>query len=578
MKKIIIYFLIVFSGAYFSGCVDLDTYPKDQMSESMFWKNEGHVKSALMGVYQVLKTGGNFGENYYFDHCGEINDFYTDLEIPLGSSTSSTGYYNAKWQGSYEGIARANKVIGKVPELDFLSDDEKKEFLAEAKFLRALYYFQLLDFFGGVPYYDETTDINAEYHSMKKPRNTADEIRSYILTDLNAATEGLRAEWDDQNYGRATKGAAYALKGKVYLYNKDWKNAIAAFEEIVYNKSGNYGYALDSDYANLFKLWGGATSPEMIFTLQNLGGIGFDYGSRIQLHLGCRGHFGGGWHNTFPSNVLVDAYEYPDGKPFSWEDVFPGWATMSVADRDKCMDVEMDDNGAFVGLRSCDTAKILNAYKNRDPRLMASVIVPYSTTVGWVSEQTKVLIYAMDGTKNGSETYGTVRSNRMTNIYYYRKFITEGDLGGLISTPDHSPVTIPLIRLADVLLMLSEAYNEDGQLEKAVTELNKVRARVNMPGLNSGSAWLSVTTRDQMFERIRKERMYELCAEGHNYSDLRRWGWEIASAALSNKARTDIKGNLLYTQYFSKKDMLWPIPYQEVRQNPALTQNPEWGQ
>ena len=169
-----------------------------------------------------------------------------------------------------------------------------------------------------------------------------------------------------------------------------------------------------------------------------------------------------------------------------------------------------------------------------------------------------------------------MRNNKNWVTYFWRKFVTEYDLNGAISDRSHTPFEFPLIRYADVLLMLSEAYNEDGQLDKAVIELNKVRARVNLPGLNSGAAWLSVTTKDQMTERIRKERAVELAGEGHRFSDLRRWGWPVAAAALSDVNAVNIYGEFLYTHKFGERDMLWPIPGVEIERNPQLTQNPGW--
>lgn len=91
--------------------------------------------------------------------------------------------------------------------------------------------------------------------------------------------------------------------------------------------------------------------------------------------------------------------------------------------------------------------------------------------------------------------------------------MTEGDQGGAISNRLHTPFAFPLIRFADVLLMLSEAYNEAGQLDKAVIEFNKVRTRVGMPGLNSGPEWMVVSNKEQMAERIRKERAVEFAGK-----------------------------------------------------------------
>ena len=132
------------------------------------------------------------------------------------------------------------------------------------------------------------------------------------------------------------------------------------------------------------------------------------------------------------------------------------------------------------------------------------------------------------------------------------------------------------VRFADVLLMLSEAYNEAGQLGKAVIEINKVRQRpsTDLPGLNSGPAWLSVTNKQQMTERIMHERAVELAAEGHRFSDLKRWG--VAKSKLSGVVEKNIIGANLYTRSFEDRDLLWPIPGQEIETNDLLEPNPYW--
>ena len=113
----------------------------------------------------------------------------------------------------------------------------------EAKFLRAMAYFRMLNCWGGVPYYDETCDINEQFSNLKAPRCPAAELRQHIIDDLTDAIAKLPVKWDDADLGRATKGAAYALRGKVYLFNRQWEEAADDFEEIVYNKNNDYGYS-----------------------------------------------------------------------------------------------------------------------------------------------------------------------------------------------------------------------------------------------------------------------------------------------------------------------------------------------
>ena len=579
MKKIIIYLATMLLAAMtFTGCYDLETYPGDKVNEGTFYKTGDHAHQGLMGIYGMLRLNEAYGYQFCFDHLGDIAYGYNYYMMFLATYTDRDGTIQAHWQTFYDGIHRVNTFIRSVKGMGgIITDEQINEYVAEAKFLRAMFYFSLTDLFGGVPYYDESTNVNEEFMNLKQPRSSLEEVRAHILEDLDEAIKYLPVEHAASEYGRATKGAAYALRGKVYLYDKEWQSAINDFEEIVYNKSNNYGYDLDDDYARVFKLYNGAKSPETVFSIQNKSGVGTEYGMQIQALMGCRGAYGSCWNNTVPSTQLVDMYEFKDGRPFNWDEIFPGYNAMTPEQRKELLSVEMDGAGAIVGLREADTAKILSAYTCRDPRLMATVIVPYSHYMGNIGRTTNVdLIFALDHNLSGNANGGTIQNNAGWVSYLYRKFVTEGDQGGAISNRLHTPFAFPLIRFADVLLMLSEAYNEAGQLDKAVTEFNKVRTRVGMPGLNSGPEWMVVSNKEQMAERISKERAVELAGEGLRFSDLRRWGYEIAHKTLNNVDAVNIYGEPIYTHLFTERDMLWPIPGVERERNDALTQNPGW--
>lgn len=579
MKKIIIYLATMLLAAMtFTGCYDLETYPGDKVNEGTFYKTGDHAHQGLMGIYGMLRLNEAYGYQFCFDHLGDIAYGYNYYMMFLATYTDRDGTIQAHWQTFYDGIHRVNTFIRSVKGMrGIITDEQVNEYVAEAKFLRAMFYFSLTGLFGGVPYYDESTNVNEEFMNLKQPRSSLEEVRAHILEDLDEAIKYLPVEHAASEYGRATKGAAYALRGKVHLYDKEWQSAINDFEEIVYNKSNNYGYALDDDYARVFKLYNGAKSPETVFSIQNKSGVGTEYGMQIQALMGCRGAYGSCWNNTVPSTQLVDMYEFKDGRPFNWDEIFPGYNAMTPEQRKELLSVEMDGSGTIVGLREADTAKILSAYTCRDPRLMATVIVPYSHYMGNIGRTTNVdLIFALDHNLAGNANGGTIQNNAGWVSYLYRKFVTEGDQGGAISNRLHTPFAFPLIRFVDVLLMLSEAYNEAGQLDKAVTEFNKVRARVGMPGLNSGPAWMVVSNKEQMAERIRKERAVEFAGEGLRFSDLRRWGYEIAHKTLNNVDAVNIYGEPIYTHLFTERDMLWPIPGVERERNKELTQNPGW--
>ena len=522
---------IVALAVSLSACESLDFTPADQMSGQTFWKTEEHARQAAVGMYAAMKAPWCFGMEFTFDMCSDIADGTSPwADISRGSSfaSNSSGVQN-HWQYLYELVHRANTVIRNVATMP-ISQETIDRVTGEAKFLRAMAYFRMLNCWGGVPYYDESCDINNEFANLDSPRSSADEIRGHILDDLNDAIEKLPVRWDDADLGRATKGAAYALRGKVYLYNRQWDEAASDFEEIVYNRTNDYGYALHDSYDNLFRLYNGAHSNEMIFSIQSIDGNTSGYALDIVSYFGNKSTMRLIAGNAIvPSTTLADMYENTDGSPFDWDDVFPGFNAGDETFRRKCLSVAIDQSSTVVtSTLDCDTTKVMDAYRLRDPRLCLNIITPYSHYLGTdaaSSPMDKQFVLA-DPTKGGApmEAMAFIRNSEGWNSYFWRKWIPTGNLDGYWGEYNRTPYEFPLIRLGDVILMLAEAYNEKGETDKAVTEVNKIRERVGMPGLNSGVTWLAVGSKEEMAERIMRERAFELAGEGQRYWDLRRWG------------------------------------------------------
>lgn len=566
-------------AAVCGGCESLDYTPGDQMSGQTFWQTEDHARQAAVGMYAAMKEPWCFGMEFTFDMCSDLADGtspWADVSRGDAFSSCSSGVQN-HWQYLYELVHRANTVIRNVAGMP-ISQETIDRVTGEARFLRAMAYFRMLNCWGGVPYYDETCDINEEFAHLDAPRCTADELRGHILDDLTDAIRKLPVSWDAADLGRATKGAAYALRGKVYLFNRQWDEAVADFEEIVYNKTYNYGYSLHPDYNDLFRLYNGRHSDEMIFFIQSIDGNTAGYALDIVSYFGNKSTMrliAG--NRIVPSTTLVDMYENPDGSQFDWDDVFPGFNAGDSQMRRRLMCVAIDQGSTEVtSTLDSDTTKVMDAYRLRDPRLCLNVITPYSHYLGTdagSSPMDKQFVLA-DPTKGGApmEAMAFIRNSEGWNSYFWRKWIPTGNLDGYWGEYTRTPYEFPLIRLGDVLLMLAEAYNESGATDKAVIELNKVRERVGMPGLDSGAAWLAVSGKEAMAERIRRERAFELAGEGQRYWDLKRWGLLEQSV----KNATDIFGDLMYTRTYQERHQLWPIPLVEMERNLNLTQNPGW--
>ena len=566
-------------AAVCGGCESLDYTPGNQMSGQTFWQTEDHARQAAVGMYAAMKEPWCFGMEFTFDMCSDLADGtspWSDVSHGDAFSSNSSGVQN-HWQYLYELVHRANTVIRNVAGMP-ISQETIDRVTGEARFLRAMAYFRMLNCWGGVPYYDETCDINEEFAHLDAPRCTADELRGHILDDLTDAIRKLPVSWDAADLGRATKGAAYALRGKVYLFNRQWDEAVADFEEIVYNKTYNYGYSLHPDYNDLFRLYNGRHSDEMIFSIQSIDGNTAGYALDIVSYFGNKSTMrliAG--NRIVPSTTLVDMYENPDGSQFDWDDVFPGFNAGDSQMRRRLMCVAIDQGSTEVtSTLDSDTTKVMDAYRLRDPRLCLNVITPYSHYLGTdagSSPMDKQFVLA-DPTKGGApmEAMAFIRNSEGWNSYFWRKWIPTGNLDGYWGEYTRTPYEFPLIRLGDVLLMLAEAYNESGATDKAVIELNKVRERVGMPGLDSGAAWLAVSGKEDMAERIRRERAFELVGEGQRYWDLKRWGLLEQSV----KNATDIFGDLMYTRTYQERHQLWPIPLVEMERNLSLTQNPGW--
>lgn len=566
-------------AAVCGGCESLDYTPGDQMSGQTFWQTEDHARQAAVGMYAAMKDPWCFGMEFTFDMCSDLADGtspWSDVSRGDAFSSNSSGVQN-HWQYLYELVHRANTVIRNVAGMP-ISQETIDRVTGEARFLRAMAYFRMLNCWGGVPYYDETCDINEEFAHLDAPRCTADELRGHILDDLTDAIRKLPVSWDAADLGRATKGAAYALRGKVYLFNRQWDEAVADFEEIVYNKTNNYGYSLHPDYNDLFRLYNGRHSDEMIFSIQSIDGNTAGYALDIVSYFGNKSTMrliAG--NRIVPSTTLVDMYENPDGSQFDWDDVFPGFNAGDSQMRRRLMCVAIDQGSTEVtSTLDSDTTKVMDAYRLRDPRLCLNVITPYSHYLGTDAGSTpmdKQFVLA-DPTKGGApmEAMAFIRNSEGWNSYFWRKWIPTGNLDGYWGEYTRTPYEFPLIRLGDVLLMLAEAYNESGAIDKAVIELNKVRERVGMPGLDSGPAWLTVNGKEDMARRIRRERAFELAGEGQRYWDLKRWGLLEQSV----KNATDIFGDLMYTRTYQERHKLWPIPLVEMERNLSLTQNPGW--
>ena len=179
------YTVAIATASLLASCESLDYNPADQMSGNTFWKTETHARQAAVGMYSAMKEPWCFGMEFTFDMCSDIADGTSPwADVARGNSfaSNSSGVQN-HWQYLYELVHRANTVIRNVSAMQ-ISQETIERVTGEARFLRAMAYFRMLQCWGGVPYYDETCDINEQFDKLDNPRISADELRTHILDDL----------------------------------------------------------------------------------------------------------------------------------------------------------------------------------------------------------------------------------------------------------------------------------------------------------------------------------------------------------------------------------------------------------
>src|SRR3546814_704241 len=193
-----------------------------------------------------MKDVNLFGQYFFYDDLTDIALGYDAGfgDVIGGAITDRTGSIVNRWRRGFDAIQRTNHAIQNISAMD-IEQGSKDAFIGEAKFLRALFYFHLSNLFGGVPLYDETIDLNKDFNNLLEPRASVDEVRAFILRDLEAAIANLPVEYDAKYFGRATKGAAYALRGRSEEHTSElqslMRNSYAVF--CLKNKTRTQKYA-----------------------------------------------------------------------------------------------------------------------------------------------------------------------------------------------------------------------------------------------------------------------------------------------------------------------------------------------
>lgn len=495
------------------------------VSDEIFWRQESDAVlfvtgtySALPGWFDLISFDGmtdNGAVNRQFDN----RYVYTD-----GTADPQSAYARGLWVQFYNGVARANTLLANIDRIPAAKIDptRKARYVAEAKFLRGVFYLQLVSMFGDVPM-PLVPVTDAEARAMTN--STAAKIYDQIIADFDAAAAVLPLSYTGNDIGRATKGAALAFKARAALY--DGRMQIAADAAKAVMDLGRY--SLNPSYAALFT-YAGENTAEVIFA--------HNYAKTAQAS-GQNNNFFGEYGpptnsstgSVVPIRSLVDAYLVTDGQSIATSPLYdPAWDKM---------------------------------YNNRDPRLAATILYPTAPWDGGIFDSRPAPL----STK--PEALNLALATVSVTGYNIRKYIDLTDR----TDRGNGGIDFILMRYADVLLMYAEAKVALGQADAAaLAAFNQVRTRVSMPALTT-------LTQDD----VRLERRVELAFEGLRLFDIRRW--KIAAQVMPIPAVTGIDyvdangvkqtaAQPVSARAFPTRAYLWPIPQSELDLNKNLKQNP----
>jgi starch-binding outer membrane protein, SusD/RagB family len=550
IREYIKYGLIGLMVITLGSCEYLDYDETSYNRKDDVFADFGRTKSFLTGIYSKLPTDFNSIDGAMrssaTDEAEHVWDLSNVQKFNDGSWSAIQPLDNV-WGDMYEGIRAVNLFLAESAGQEFPDErfnenyDEIMEQFAmypyEARFLRAFFYFELIKRYKDVPLI--TTVLTPE-EAKVVDQDSFNEVVSFIVQECDEIAAVLPTNYGNfssaKETGRATRGAAMALKARVLLYAASplhnsandinlWKEAAIASRAII--TSG--GYSLEPNYSNIVN---NLTSPELIMERREGDSNGFE---RRNFPIG----FEGGNTGTCPTQNLVDAYEMvqtglPITDPASgYDPFFP--------------------------------------YAGRDSRLEKTVILNNSMWKGQVVE-------SFYGGANGLP-----KANATKTGYYLKKYVIEAVNLSPTNTTQRRHTWV-LFRLGEVLLNYAEAMNEAYGPEDASTlgmtareAVNLIRKRAGMPDFPAGM------TKDAFRTRIRNERRVELAFEDHRFWDVRRWmiGQQTTDIYAMNIGPNPFGGFayekiLLETRVHQDHMNLYPIPQAEIYKNSKLQQNPGW--
>jgi len=530
MKKNIITILGIVS-LMFSACNKLDLEPKGFVALEQYYKNEEEAFQGLSGVYNTLANDSFYGRDWFFafniqDDLGYYDRNYTTEELFINNFSYTNARLNNLWKNLYGGANRASIFLENVERVTFKDNTLKEAYKGEAKFLRAYYYFILSSLWGDVPLRKEAvTSVSQESQIGPTPKT---EIFDFIIKEMEEAESMVYDATKFQSMGRISKSTVQGILARVYLKQAGYpiNKGKPAYEKALYwaqqVKTSGYHH-LNPDYKAVF------------------------------------------------INLIADKYETAYRESI-WEVEFKG----NNVDGNQTAGYLGSYNGIYCNDgTNADTPGWCYGYVSCTLKMEDLYTVPIdSMRKNWNVAAFRYNLNATTGVRT--------KTNWTTAQLVYRsagKFRREYETLKP-KFKDYTPINFPVLRYADVLLMIAEADNEFNGMPTTVgyDAINEVRRRA-MPTtpLISG---LNYSSFQQL---VRDERARELCFEGTRKMDLVRWGIYVETMTTGRRNMVNDSrwhANKKYASFIadftSDKHNLYPIPSSELSTNSKMKQNPLW--
>lgn len=609
MKKFII--IILLALFILPGCKDfLDQAPTGEQEKGYIFEDYARARKYMDQLYDYLPRVWTHSNSYFSTSYPGFLESATDMAEYTASYGAANNSFNVgnwldgsatrevstPWSNSYNALRIAYMFLENMDQFNNAPEGRKTLMKGEVEFMIGFYYFDLLKRYGGVPLVKQTLDLESD---MQLPRASYDETVDYIVENLNGAINDLPDEWPQDEFGRAHKATALALKSRVLLYaasplnnpgneESKWREAAESARDCIdYCDSKGMHQLFDKAYQNLFMRNYPENIPEIIMPT--------NWGSN---------------YITFKSFLIYYGQATP-GEGF--QGYGSNTPTQNFVDRFEV--IKYDQNGKAIGTEKFDWNNpnhVNNMYKNRDPRFYYSILY---NDVYWIKRK-------IETWREGS-TYGKDRNPKdhlfTKTGYYLRKFWPKECYS--YEQPGSSQMTAFHIRYGEVILNYAEAMNElygadSDNLGRGATitsrdAINRIRARLvcppndkingekddfyailterqnnpDFPVLEEGMPMIpSGLDKTEMRSRIRNERTIELCFEGHYLYDILRWkeGKDLMGGAIYGVDVVKAGASFTYNRVkvedriFDEGRMYrYPIPRNQVYMM-GIEQNPGW--